>query len=536
MPDLENHSSDESLSGGKNAISKGLNAAHKASKSPVAKKAASSLISMLGPQFIMLAGIVAVIMIVIVLLVSIFPLGNMFMSQEDINNSEEELLKILEEKYDEARIRAKSDIIDFVNTKYNANATNSNVNYKGDGVFSVNTDTANITVSLSPSFSEIEVNIPAYINSVNGVIASFGSKASEEAENYLSGKGETEKIERYTGSIFKVDKNGNTVITDSAKDYLKRNSNQDTYTANDQYIETIFNESDTFFTHDTDTSRWNLDIKKETKTYYKEKTVKGKDGTERKEKVPVTKTVYKGQIAITMFYDLSKYRNDELNGVLKRMAESNTAEGTATAADLNALLTNYYENYRTIYKSMISSDAAEALPEYIKDDALKELTTVDTPITGITAGYMTIISSGNGSQGGINKVPTGKGKLMWPTNSTTITSEFTNARTHPIYGDVRAHDGVDIGAPAGDPVYAAADGKVILAEWYGGYGNAVMIDHGNGMTTLYGHNSSLNVSSGQTVKKGQVIARVGSTGWSTGPHVHFEVKVNGTPVNPMNYF
>ncbi|MGF6375802.1 murein DD-endopeptidase MepM/ murein hydrolase activator NlpD [Clostridiales Family XIII bacterium PM5-7] len=127
------------------------------------------------------------------------------------------------------------------------------------------------------------------------------------------------------------------------------------------------------------------------------------------------------------------------------------------------------------------------------------------------------------------------GQFMWPTTSTYITSEF-GFRIHPVTGIYTGHTGIDIGAGYGEPVYAAASGRVIIASTYGGYGYAVVIDHGSGISTLYGHNSSLNVSVGQNVKRGQVIARVGSTGISTGPHLHFEVRINGSYVDPMSYF
>ena len=135
-----------------------------------------------------------------------------------------------------------------------------------------------------------------------------------------------------------------------------------------------------------------------------------------------------------------------------------------------------------------------------------------------------------------NKQPayTGNGQFGWPTDSRYITSEF-GGRIHPITGIYTGHTGIDIGASYGSPVYAAESGTVILADWYGGYGNAVIIDHGSGISTLYGHNSSLAVSAGQTVSRGQVIASCGSTGWSTGPHVHFEVRINGEYVNPLSY-
>jgi len=99
----------------------------------------------------------------------------------------------------------------------------------------------------------------------------------------------------------------------------------------------------------------------------------------------------------------------------------------------------------------------------------------------------------------------------------------------------RMHEGIDIGASSGTPIYAAAGGTVNYAGWEGGYGNLTVIDHGNGLATAYGHQSQLAVSSGQTVARGQVIGYVGSTGHSTGPHLHFEVRVNGSPTDPLAY-
>jgi murein DD-endopeptidase MepM/ murein hydrolase activator NlpD len=99
----------------------------------------------------------------------------------------------------------------------------------------------------------------------------------------------------------------------------------------------------------------------------------------------------------------------------------------------------------------------------------------------------------------------------------------------------RMHEGIDIAAPSGTAIRAAAAGTVIYAGWLGGYGNLVVIDHGNGLATAYGHQSSLAAGSGQAVAQGQVIGYVGSTGHSTGPHLHFEVRVNGVPVDPLGY-
>ncbi len=128
----------------------------------------------------------------------------------------------------------------------------------------------------------------------------------------------------------------------------------------------------------------------------------------------------------------------------------------------------------------------------------------------------------------------GTGQFIWPCDSRLITSEF-GYRYHPLTGIWTGHTGMDIGCSMYDPVYASDSGTVILSGWYGGYGYAVVIDHGDGLSTLYGHNEELHVSVGEKVSQGEVIASAGSTGWSTGPHVHFEVRVNGECVDPRNY-
>jgi murein DD-endopeptidase MepM/ murein hydrolase activator NlpD len=127
----------------------------------------------------------------------------------------------------------------------------------------------------------------------------------------------------------------------------------------------------------------------------------------------------------------------------------------------------------------------------------------------------------------------GTGRFMWPVAGI-ITSPF-GFRMHPILNRMIGHHGIDFGAGMGTPIYAADDGEVLYGGWYGGYGKVVIIDHGNDVTTLYGHTSSFIVETGRRVRKGQLIAYVGSTGMSTGPHLHFEVRKNGTPINPMGF-
>ncbi len=128
---------------------------------------------------------------------------------------------------------------------------------------------------------------------------------------------------------------------------------------------------------------------------------------------------------------------------------------------------------------------------------------------------------------------TNSGAMIWPITGP-ITSEF-GWRNHPIFGGQRFHSGIDIGGDYGLPIHAAQSGIVSHAGWIGGYGNTVMIDHGGGIVTLYGHNESLAVDVGQYVNQGDVIAYCGSTGNSTGPHCHFEVRLDGEPVSPFNY-
>ena len=127
------------------------------------------------------------------------------------------------------------------------------------------------------------------------------------------------------------------------------------------------------------------------------------------------------------------------------------------------------------------------------------------------------------------------GQFAWPSTSTYITSPY-GTRVHPVTGQLKTHTGLDIGAGMGTNIFAAADGTVIVSGWNsGGYGNYVVIDHGGGVTTLYAHCSSLLVSAGQSVTRGQVIAKCGSTGISTGPHLHFEVLKNGAHTDPYAY-
>ncbi|MBL8068473.1 MAG: peptidoglycan DD-metalloendopeptidase family protein [Armatimonadetes bacterium] len=177
------------------------------------------------------------------------------------------------------------------------------------------------------------------------------------------------------------------------------------------------------------------------------------------------------------------------------------------------------ESVRAEKKAMFASLKAEENDlEDRYDDMLKESQKLEAQIAALQA-------KASGS------TPIFSGKFILPVNGR-FSSGF-GYRVHPISGVRKMHTGQDIAAPSGTAIKAAGSGKVITAAYLNGYGNTVVIDHGGGVSTLYGHCSRLFVSVGQTVSQGQKIAAVGSTGYSTGPHLHFEVRINGKPVNPL---
>lgn len=127
------------------------------------------------------------------------------------------------------------------------------------------------------------------------------------------------------------------------------------------------------------------------------------------------------------------------------------------------------------------------------------------------------------------------GRFAWPVPGySRITSDY-GTRVHPVLKVKKLHTGVDVGAPSGAKVVAAEAGTVIIAGWFGAYGNTVVVDHGNNTSTLYGHLSAVSVKVGEQVTRGQQVGKVGSTGLSTGSHLHFEVRINGDPTNPWDY-
>ena len=154
-------------------------------------------------------------------------------------------------------------------------------------------------------------------------------------------------------------------------------------------------------------------------------------------------------------------------------------------------------------------------------------------LLAISENIASMLRNMENSGGGAPAGQGGTGQFMWPCNGP-ITSYY-GWRTHPIFGTTKYHSGMDIAVDSGTPIHAADSGTIVYSGWLGGYGNCVMIDHGGGLVTLYAHNSALNVGEGQYVSKGAVVAYAGSTGYSTGPHCHLEVRLHGELTEPLNY-
>ena len=227
---------------------------------------------------------------------------------------------------------------------------------------------------------------------------------------------------------------------------------------------------------------------------------------------------------------IAKYDNEILENIERQKVQIESIQKSLTERkqNLQALKKNKektaisMENSKIIRNSYIAklSDDEKAMQEKI-DKYQTELNSLDAQIT-----LLTQLNIGEDFVGG---------EFIWPAPGyTTITSRF-GMRFHPVLKVNRVHTGTDIGMPTGSYVIASNDGVVIESAYTTGYGNMIMIDHGGGITTLYGHASELIAQKGQEVKKGDLIMKAGSTGWSTGPHLHFEVRINGTAIDSMEF-
>ena len=228
--------------------------------------------------------------------------------------------------------------------------------------------------------------------------------------------------------------------------------------------------------------------------------------------------------------EIAKYDNNLLENIeeQKKQIESAKSLLEEKKKNLNVLKKNKektaiaLENSKVIRNSYISRLSEQEKETQSKiDEYQTELNNLESQIVALTTGNI-----GSDYIGG---------EFAWPAPGyTTITSRY-GMRIHPILKTARVHTGTDIAMPTGAYIIAANDGIVIKSMYTTGYGNMVMIDHGGGVSTLYGHGSEIIAQTGQEVKKGDIIMKAGSTGWSTGPHLHFEVRINGTAVDSLPY-
>ena len=215
--------------------------------------------------------------------------------------------------------------------------------------------------------------------------------------------------------------------------------------------------------------------------------------------------------------------------------KASLAELTAAKAAAEAELSDRQAELATLKAQVVAKQQAVLAARHAKELTLAQVVQTrkgyeqqEQELLAESRRLQTIITGSSGS-GTVH----GTGRLVWPVSGPVV-SGF-GWRIHPIFHTRKFHTGIDIGAGYGTPIHAADSGTVIYAAGMSGYGNVIVIDHGGGLSTLYAHQSGFAVGMGAGVSRGQVIGYVGMTGYTTGPHLHFEVRVGGSPVDPMGY-
>jgi murein DD-endopeptidase MepM/ murein hydrolase activator NlpD len=252
-----------------------------------------------------------------------------------------------------------------------------------------------------------------------------------------------------------------------------------------------------------------------------------------------------GDLGVTLGYlqvvvDTQTRDLRHLDGLKSDVAATEDTERSTTAS--------IKDERGAVEKSRSAADNARNAQQTLGEQALlqtQQAATLRQQLSGqkgVFAAQMAILDDASAAiasllrsfDGSHAKVDYGRGIVMLPIPGATITSPF-GPRLDPILGIIKVHTGIDLGASEGTPILAAADGTVVSAGVMEGYGNCTVVDHGNGLATLYGHQSQLLVTSGQQVHRGDLIGLVGHTGFATGPHLHFEVRVDGVPVDPIPF-
>ncbi len=231
--------------------------------------------------------------------------------------------------------------------------------------------------------------------------------------------------------------------------------------------------------------------------------------------------------------------NDELVGGLKQTRDDVAAEEKAVAdkeRGVHKAVADLQEQSDQLAALRAAQAAQRAASLSVRKQKNGQLAAVTQDLALLEQQENQLLAESNALSGviaGASGAGGGTGSMTWPVSGPVV-SPF-GWRIHPILHYRKMHTGIDIAVGYGVPIHAADSGSVIYATWMGGYGNVIIIDHGNSISTLYAHQSSLAVGAGAHVGRGQVVGYVGSTGFSTGPHLHFEVRVNGNPVDPMGY-
>lgn len=209
----------------------------------------------------------------------------------------------------------------------------------------------------------------------------------------------------------------------------------------------------------------------------------------------------------------------------KKIQQQMQVDAEAAVADKKAIIAAIENNESDVLSKLNASRGAIDALEQQEEQMLVESERIAENIRALQSQYEQYTTNSDYD-----------GKLIWPSNNSHRISSYFGMRMHPIYGYMRMHNGLDIAASYGTDIMASADGVITTVSYdAGGYGNYIVVYHGEGISTLYAHCSKIIATVGSTVKQGQVIAIVGSTGAATGPHIHYEVRENGTPVDPLGY-
>ncbi len=251
-----------------------------------------------------------------------------------------------------------------------------------------------------------------------------------------------------------------------------------------------------------------------------------------------------GSESVSDFFNRLEYVNTIANHdkeimdtliVMENDMKAKLVEIEAYKMEVDKLLAEQTNVTRELNTKKANKESMMASLETNAEEYKKNMAELEQASNDIEAMIKDIQAKAAAAASANNKVYYTGGALGWPVPSNgNITSPY-GTRIHPVTGVKTFHHGIDIPGNMGAPVVAAESGVVITSAYLNGYGNSIIIDHGDGVTTLYGHNSSLSVSVGQEVSKGQEIALIGSTGISTGPHCHFEVRINGATTDPVPY-